>query len=68
MFVITEKKSRKPRAKIGTVSGLRLYTAEQYLRMPEYKITGKLKRELDRIEKEYEEQQEKNRKKWGKKK
>jgi len=35
---------------VGKISGRTLYTAEEYLKMPEYKITGKLKREIEEIE------------------
>lgn len=34
----------------GKISGLTLYTAEEYLKMDKYKTTGRLKRELDEIE------------------
>ena len=46
--------------KIGKISGRKLYTAEEYLKMDEYKITGKLARDIKKIEEEYEAQQKKN--------
>lgn len=43
----------------GPISGRTLYTAEEYLEMDEYRITGRLKRELESIEEKYEKQQAK---------
>lgn len=47
----------------GPISGRTLYTAEEYLKMDKYKITGKLKRELDEIQRKYDESQHKSSKK-----
>jgi len=38
----------------GKLSGRTLYTAEEYLNMKDYRITGKLKRELEELERKYE--------------
>ena len=38
----------------GKLSGRTLYTTEEYLKMDKYKITGKLKREIEELEKKYE--------------
>lgn len=43
----------------GPISGKTLYTAEEYLKMPEYHITGRLKRELDEIERSMEKKNQK---------
>ena len=43
----------------GLISGKTLYTAEEYLKMPEYRITGRLKRELDEIERSMEKRKQK---------
>ena len=51
--------------KKGPISGRKLYTAEELLKKPEYKIDGKLKREIDRIEEQYEMEHDKD--KLGKK-
>jgi len=40
----------------GKFSGRTLYTVKEYLKMDKYKITGKLKRELDELERKYEEE------------
>ena len=39
----------------GPISGKTLYTAEEYLNMPEYHITGRLKKEINEIERKYDE-------------
>lgn len=57
---------RKPKTRIGPISGRKLRTAEQQL--AEDPITGRLKREIDDIEKKYAEDTKKNRKKLKKKK
>jgi len=51
---------RKPKVKVGAFSGRELKTAKQLL--AEDPITGHLKRELDNIEKTFQEQQKRNKK------
>lgn len=48
--------------KIGKISGRKLYTAKEYLKMPEYKITGKLKSEIERLESSYKESKQSGKK------
>jgi len=51
----------------GRISGRILYTAKEYLKMDKYKITGKLKREIEELEKEFLEKKKKKETKWKKK-
>lgn len=57
---------RKPKVRIGPISGRELKTAEQLL--SENPLTGRLKREIENIETEYVKERKKIEKKWKKKK
>lgn len=62
-------KKRKPKIRIGPISGRELKTAEQLL--AENPLTGRLKREIENIERKYLEERKKTKRKWkekGKKK
>ena len=49
--------------KKGPISGRKLYTAKELLKMDKYKITGRLKRELDKIDEENKKMHSHNKKK-----
>lgn len=51
----------------GKFSGRTLYTAEEYLSMKDYRITGKLKRELEELERKFLEERRRSEAKWKKK-
>ena len=51
----------------GKFSGRTLYTTKEYLKMDKYKITGKLKRELEELERKFIEERKRSEKKWKKK-
>lgn len=51
----------------GKLSGRTLYTAKEYLKMDKYKITGKLKKELEELEKKFLEEEKRRKTKWKKK-
>jgi len=53
--------------KKGKFSKRTLYTAKEYLKMDKYKITGKLKRELEELERKFLEEKRRGKKKWKKK-
>lgn len=42
----------------GKISGRTLYTAEEYLKMPEYQHSGRLKSEIERLEVQFEKEHE----------
>lgn len=65
ILVIRGNMKRQPKIRIGPISGRKLKTAKQLL--AEDPITGRLKREIDDIEKKYQEDQKKNKKKLKKK-
>lgn len=42
----------------GKISGRTLYTAEEYLKMPEYQHSGRLKSEIEGLERQFEKEHE----------